>query len=181
MTLLSWRCHWGWRMRTGGRTRWQAWNHDWYEVFRITPYSKTVFNEMWFLTVAPLVWVSVFIAKLPERKNCWRVLEDFRSQEYIQLFDIHCGLFMCLHFSIGFYDCRRTTRLRQCIHFSRIQVIFADHMHWRSGVDNKFSFLRFKIWWRKQTPSFRRWEECCLMKAGTYFPKVTRMLLCFLL
>ena len=70
---------------------------------------------------------------------------------------------MRLHFSIGCYDYRRTTRLRQGIHFSRIQVLFADHMHRRAGVDNKFSFLRFKI----------------LMQAGTYFPKVRRMLLCF--
>ena len=28
---------------------------------------KTVFNEMWFLTIDPLVRVSVFIAKLSER------------------------------------------------------------------------------------------------------------------
>ena len=72
----------------------------------------------------------------------------------------HCGLFMRLHFSIGCYDYRRTTRLRQRIHFSRIQVLFADHVHRRSRVYNKFSFLKFKIWCR-QAPIFRRWEECC--------------------
>ena len=45
------------------------------------------------------------------------------------------------HFSIGCYDDRRrTARLRQGIHFSRIQVLFADHMQQRAGVDNKFSF-----------------------------------------
>ena len=33
---------------------------------------------------------------------------------------------------------------RQRVHFSIIQVLFADHMHRRAGVDNKFSFLRFK-------------------------------------
>ena len=32
------------------------------------------------------------------------------------------------------------------IHFSRIQVLFADNMHRCAGVDNKFSFLRCKIW-----------------------------------
>ena len=47
---------------------------------------------------------------------------------------------------------------RQSIHFSITQVLVADHMHWRTGVDNKFSFLRFKIWCR-QAPIFRRWEE----------------------
>ena len=66
---------------------------------------------------------------------------------------------MRLHFSIGGYD-YRTVRFRQGIHFSIIQVLFADHVHWRTGVDNKFSFLKFKIWCRR-----------------TYFPKVKRMLL----
>ena len=50
MPLLSWRCHWGWRMRTGRRTRWQAWNHDRNEVLRVALYPNPVFNEMWFLT-----------------------------------------------------------------------------------------------------------------------------------
>ena len=96
--LLSWRCHWGWRMRTGGRTRSQAWNHDRNEVLRIALYSNPVFNEMWFLTVDPLIRTSVFIAKLSNRQYCWRVFEDCHSQEYIQFFDIRRGLFMRLHF-----------------------------------------------------------------------------------
>ena len=50
---------------------------------------------------------------------------------------------MRLHFSIGCYDYRRT-RLRQGIHFSIIQVLYADHMHRRFGLHNKFSFLKFK-------------------------------------
>ena len=163
ITLLSWKCHWRWRMRTGWRTRWQAWNHDRNEVLRITLYSNPVFNEMWFLTVDPLMRISGFIAKLSERQYCWRILEDFHTQEYIQLFDIHCGLFVRLYFSIGCNDYRGTTRLRQGIHITRIQVLFlADHMHRRAGVDNKFSFLRFKIWCR-QAPIFRRWEECCFV------------------
>ena len=74
---------------------------------------------------------------------------------------------MRLHFSIGGYDYRRTTRFRQGINFSIIQVLFADYMHRRSGVDNKFSFLRFKSWCR-QAPIFRRWEECCFV-----FPLLT--------
>ena len=61
INLLSWRCHWGWRMRTGGRTRWKAWNHDRNEVLSVALYSNTIFNEMWFLTVDPLIWVSMFI------------------------------------------------------------------------------------------------------------------------
>ena len=69
---------------------------------------------------------------------------------------------MRLHFSIGGYDCRRTARFRQSIHFSITQVLFADHVHWRTGVHNKLSFLRVQD----------------LMQAGTFFPKVRRMLLC---
>ena len=116
---------------------------------------------MWFLTIDPFVGISVFIAKLSKRQYCWRVFEDFHSQEYIQFFDIHNCLFMRLHFSIGGEDYRRTARFRQSIHFSITQVLFADHMHWRTGVDNKFSFLRFKIWCRQ----------------AHIFPKVRRMLL----
>ena len=160
ITLLSWRCHWGWKVRTRGRTRWQVWIHDRDEVLRIALYSNTVFNEMCFFIVDPFVGISVFIAKLSERQYCWRVLEDFHCQEYTHFFDIHNCLFMRLHFSIGGYDYRRTTRFRQRIHFSITQVFFAEHVHWRSGVDNKFSFLRFQRWC-KQAPIFRRWEECC--------------------
>ena len=161
MPLLSWRCHWSWRMRTGGRrTRWQAWNHDRDEVLLVARYSNAVFHEMWFLTIDPFIRISVFIAKLSERQYCWCVVEDFHSQEYTQFFDIHSCLFMRLHFSIGGYDYRRTTRLRQSVHFSITQVLYADHMHWRSGVHNKFSFLRYKIWCGK-APIFGRWEESC--------------------
>ena len=78
---------------------------------------------MWFLTIDPFIRISVFIAKLSKRQYCWRVFEDFHSQEYTQFFDIHCCLFMRLHFSIGGYDDRRTTRFRQSIHFSITQVL----------------------------------------------------------
>ena len=67
---------------------------------------------MWFLTIGPFIRISVFIAKLSKRQYCWRVFEDFHSQEEIQFFDIHC----C--FTIGGYDYRRTARFRQGIHFS---------------------------------------------------------------
>ena len=53
--------------------------HDWNEVFHIANYPNPGF-----LTVDPLVRISVFIAKLSERQYCWRILEDFHSQEYVQ-------------------------------------------------------------------------------------------------
>ena len=54
-------------MRTGGRTRRQAWNHSRNEILRVARYSNPVFNEMWFLTIDPFIRISVFIAKLSER------------------------------------------------------------------------------------------------------------------
>ena len=53
-------------------------------------------NEMWFLTIDPFVRKSVFIAKLSERPDCWRVFEDFHSQEYIQFFDVNCVASSCV-------------------------------------------------------------------------------------
>ena len=107
----------------------QAKNHDRNEVLRVTNNPNSVFNDMWFLTIDPFVGIPVLIGKLSERQYCWRVLEDFHCQEYIQFLDLHNCLFMRLHFSIDGYDYRRTTRFRQSIHFSITQVLFADHVH----------------------------------------------------
>ena len=59
INLLSWRCHWCWRMRTGGRTRWQARNHDRNEVLCVALYPNTVVNEMWFLTIDPVLVLNI--------------------------------------------------------------------------------------------------------------------------
>ena len=76
-----------------------------------------------FFTIDPFIGISVIIEKLTERQYCWRVFEDFHSQEFFQSFDIHRCLFMRLHFSIGGFDYRRTARFRQSIHFSITQVL----------------------------------------------------------
>ena len=76
---------------------------------------------------SPVMKVSLMLKN--EEEDCWRVFEDFHRQENIQFFDIHRCLLMRLHFSIGVYDCRRTARFRLSIHFRRIQVLFADHVH----------------------------------------------------
>ena len=78
---------------------------------------------------------------------------------------------MHLHFSIGCYECRRTSRRCQSILFSRIQVLSADHVHRRSGVYNNFSFLKFTIWGRRQAPISRK------EKVVLYFSFNFRMLL----
>ena len=51
---------------------------------------------------------------------------------------------MRLHFSSGCYDRRWTSRRRHGFQVRGIQILFADHVHRRSGVYKKFSFLKFK-------------------------------------
>ena len=75
----------------------------------------------------------------------------------------NCSLFIRLHFTIGCYDFRRTSRRRFGFHFSRIQVLSADRVHRRCGVHNKFSSLKLKNNWCRQAPIFQRWEECCFV------------------
>ena len=100
-----------------------------------------LFNEMWFLTIDPFIRIPVFIAKLSERQHCRRAFEDFHSQEYIPNSLTYTIASSCvLHFSIGGYDYRKTTRFRQGIHFSIIQVLFADHM--QSTTNSRSSSLR---------------------------------------
>ena len=48
MTLLSWKYHWCWRMRTGRGTGWQAWSHDRNKVLRVALRPNPVFNKMCF-------------------------------------------------------------------------------------------------------------------------------------
>ena len=85
---------------------------------------------------------------------------------------------MCLHFFIGCYDYRRTARFRQGVHFSIIQVLFADHMHRRSEVHNKFSFLKCKSGCR-QAPIFRRWEEWCFIFLLYFWYTLVQLPRCF--
>ena len=94
--------------------------------------------------------------RVRRRQYCWRIFEDFHCQEDIKFIETNCGLIMRLHFTIGCYDLHWISRRRRSIHFSSIQILFADHVHRRTGVDNKFSFR--------------------LMQAGTYFPSVRKML-----
>ena len=62
---------------------------------------------------------------------------------------------MRLNFTIGCCDRRKTSRRCQNFQFSRIEALFADHVHRRSRVDNKFGLM---------------------VQTRTYFPKMRRML-----
>ena len=81
MTPLSGKCPRSWWVRSRRRI-WQAWNHNKNEVLRVALYPNPVLNEMWFLTVDPFIRISVFIAKLSERQNWWRVFGHFQSRIY---------------------------------------------------------------------------------------------------
>ena len=59
----------------------------------------------------------------------------------ISVSDVNCSLFIRRHFTIGCYNRRRTSRCRHGFQFSGIQNLFADHVHRRTWVHNKFSFL----------------------------------------
>ena len=69
---------WSWRSR---RRTWLTKNHNRNEVLRIARYPSPVLNEMWFLSMDPLIRISVIIAKLSKRQYYWCVFEDFQSQE----------------------------------------------------------------------------------------------------
>ena len=125
---------------------------------------------MWFLTIDPFVRIPFSSQSFPSDNTAGVLSRTFRVKNisYSLTYTIASS---CLHFSIGGNDNRKTTRFRQSIHFGFTQVLFADHVHWHSGVDNKFSFLRFQRWCR-QAPIFRRWEECCslmLLLISTHF------------
>ena len=161
MPLPSSRCHWSWKMRTGGRTRWQAWNHDRNEFLRIANNPNSVINEMWFLTVDSLIRISDFHRKAFQATillACYRVLSlsrIFHSLTYTVASSCVCTSPLAVMTIVRLHDFVKVSIS------ASFKSLFADHMHRRSGVHNKFSFLKFKSWCR-QTQIFRRWEECSL-------------------
>ena len=110
------------------------------------------------------------------RKAFWAI-KLLACPRGLSLSRIYPILWQRLHFSIGCYNRRRTFWRRQSFEFNIIQVVFADHVHRRSRVYNKLSFLSFNGWWRGQTPIFRRWEECCFyfspLILGSFWPAST--------
>ena len=118
MTLLSWKCPWSWWIRPWRRIWWQTWNHNRNEVLRVALSPNPVLNEMRFLTIDPFTRISVFIAMLSERQYCWRVFEDFHSQEYVivGLPSISASLPFC-------WSGASTRRNRQQILFPQVQEL----------------------------------------------------------
>ena len=141
------------------RTTWQAWNHDRNEVFRIANYPNPVLDEMWFLTIDPFVGIPVFIANLSSDNPAGVFSRTFIVKNISNSLTYTVASSCSLHFSFGGYDYPWTARFRQSIYFSITQVLFADHVHWRYRSQQIF------------VP-----QVSTLMQAGSYFPKVGRML-----
>ena len=99
INLLPWRCHGCWSGQARGRCRMikllKSLDEELDDKRGTTIGTKfsvhciriPFLNEMWFLTVDPFIRIYVFIAKLSKRQYCWRVFEDFHSQEYVHFFD----------------------------------------------------------------------------------------------
>ena len=84
---------------------------------------------MWFLTIDPFVGIPVFIAKLSERHYCWRVFEEFHSQEFSQFFDIHNCLFMRLHFTLAVVTVVGLLDVVKVSISALLKSFFSDHVH----------------------------------------------------
>ena len=94
-----------------------------------------------------VIGIPIFIAKLSERQYCWRVFEDFHSQEYIQFFDIHNCLFVRLHFSIG-VEVMKTFRVSSLFSAAEQRRLFAMHFALRSSGNSSR--------WKRKTVTDRR-------------------------
>ena len=123
--FLSWRCHWCWRMRTGGRNSFTSLEP---RSERSSPYC-TVFESCF-------LWDVVF-DRSSTHKNIFFSSQSFPTDNTAGVFSrtfivknisnslTYTVASSCVcTFSIGCYDCRRTTRLREGIYFSRIRVLF---------------------------------------------------------
>ena len=131
--------------------------HNSNEVLRVALCSNPVFNEMWFLTVDPFKRKSSFIAELSERQYCWRVFRGLslsRTYPILWLTQLPLLAFALHRWRLWLsWNCTISSKYPFLHHSSP----FANHMHWRTGVDNKFSLLRFQIWYRRAPTSWPKW------------------------
>ena len=114
------------------------------EVFRIALYSNPVYNDMWFLTVTHSYEYPCSSQSFPSDNTAGVLSRTFIVKKLSNSLTCTVASSWRLHFSIGCYNRRRTSRCRHGFQFSGTQILHADHVHRRSGVYNKFSFLWFK-------------------------------------
>ena len=111
-TLLSWRCRWGWRMRTGRRTRWPAGNHNRSEVVRIALYPKSRFLMWWGFW--PLIQKNLFSSQsFPSDKTAGVISRTFIVKNISNVLT-YTAAFSCVCTSpLAVMFVRRTARFRQ--------------------------------------------------------------------
>ena len=159
MTLLSWKCHWCW-MNENWRTN----------LLADKPGTKigTKFSMLNWIRIPfwmrcgfwPLIHSSEYqfsSQSFPSDNTAGVLSRTFIVKNIPNSLTYKIASSCVCTSPLAVIDYRRTARFGQSFHFSITQVFFADHVHWRSGVDNKFSFLRFKSWCR-QAPIIRRRE-----------------------
>ena len=50
-----------------------------------------ILGQLWFLTIGPLVGITVFFAELAKRQDCRRVFEDSHRHEELKVVNMCCG------------------------------------------------------------------------------------------
>ena len=115
-------------------------------------YVEHLFHCEIFWILDGMLFVWVILHHEYRCLQCWR---HEHSPYHRMLFVVFC----CIHWGLFLFFSNLIIHLVH--HFSIIQV-FADHMRRRSGVDNKFSFLRIESCF-SQAPIFRRWQDWCFV------------------
>ena len=140
INFLTWKSRGCW-----GRRAWRSWvqtkNHDGYEIFSIALYSNIISNEMWFWPLILSYEYPCSSQSFPSDRR--RILEEFHRQKYMQLSDVHGSLFIRLHFTLAVITVIGLLDVVTVSNSGELKSFFADHVHRRSGVYNKFSFLKF--------------------------------------
>ena len=174
----SWRCHGWWGGRAWGRLGminflpwrcWRCWEGNIGEDLiteeprseRSSPnctlseyrFQWDVGFDRWSIRMSIRVHRKAFLATL--------LLACFRGLTLSRIYSILWHKLWLLHASLAFITVVGLIDVVTVSNSAEFNF-FAGHMHLRSGVYNKFSFLWFGGWWRWQKPIFRRWEECCL-------------------
>ena len=95
--------------------------------------------------------------------NCGSFIKKLNFDKQVQLFDIYCRFFSCLHLAVGRHHRRRTSRCPHGLQLSRVKVSLTDHMHTRSWINNKLPLLRLFCWRSREYPFLQGKVECSLV------------------
>ena len=96
-----------------------------------------MFDEIWFLTAGPMVCIPMILTELPEgvSSRSITVTNKSNSLTYTVASSLVCTSLLALIAVVGLRDVLMVLQL------SRVEVSLADHMHTRSGINYKLSFL----------------------------------------